>query len=195
MATPVTVTRIQNRRGTQAQFETLYPQGYQGTGGFGDPVWSTQPVLISSVVATGTTITVSIISAYLMPPYNTLLVPGSAIVVSGVTPSIYNDTYTISSIDTVTSPGFTLINCASILTGSADPDTGSFYLPFVIENYQGVLLPGEIALCTDSRRMFIGNLNGEYIDVSVSDKTTSTYVVATASSHPNYYSGTYIFFD
>jgi hypothetical protein len=34
---PVTVSRIQNRRGTQVQFEALYPSGYTGTGGYGNP--------------------------------------------------------------------------------------------------------------------------------------------------------------
>jgi hypothetical protein len=77
MASPVTVTRIQNRRGTQDQFDDLYPPGYDGTGGFG------------SVVG------------------------------------------------------------------------------FNITNYPGVLLSGEIALCTDSRRVFLGNINGEYLELAV----------------------------
>ncbi len=74
--TPVVVSRIQNRRGTQAQFNALYPTGYQGIGGFGS------------------------------------------------------------------------------ITG------------FDITTYPDVLMPGEIALCTDSRRIFIGNVNGEYIEIS-----------------------------
>ncbi len=82
MSSPVTVTRIQNRRGLQTQFEALYPPGYtappfNGTGGFG---------------------------------------------------SI---------------PGYTL---------AAYPD---------------VLLPGELAFCTDSRRMFLGNINGEYVEIAL----------------------------
>lgn len=75
MASPVVVSRIQNRRGLQAQFDTLYPIGYDGVGGYGS-------------------------------------LPG-----------------------------------------------------FDSTNYPNVLLPGEIALCTDSRRIFAGNINGEYIEV------------------------------
>jgi hypothetical protein len=35
MATPVVVSRIQNRRGSQTQFSALYPPGYNGIGGYG----------------------------------------------------------------------------------------------------------------------------------------------------------------
>jgi len=77
MAAPVVVSRIQNRRGTQAQFDALYPVGYTGVGGYGDPNF----------------------------------------------------------------PGFDSTN------------------------YPNVLLPGEIALCTDTRAIFIGNLNAEYVSV------------------------------
>lgn len=65
--TPVVVSRIQNRRGTQADFDNLYPPGYTGTG------------------------------------------------------------------------------------GAIGPD---------------ILQPGELALCTDTRRVFIGNINGEYIELA-----------------------------
>lgn len=75
MSTPVVVTRIQNRRGTQAQFNALYPVGYNGIGGFG------------SIVG-------------------------------------YN-----------------------------------------ITNFPNVLLPGELALATDSRNMYLGNVNGEFIQL------------------------------
>lgn len=37
---------------------------------------------------------------------------------------------------------------------------------FNITNFPNVLMPGELALCTDSRRTFIGNLNGEYIELA-----------------------------
>lgn len=66
-SSPVIVSRIQNRRGTQAEFSALYPPGYQGVGG-----------------ATG----------------------------------------------------------------------------------NKILQPGEIGLTTDTRRVFIGNLNGEYIEIT-----------------------------
>lgn len=76
MATPVVVSRIQNRRGTQDQFNDLYPLGYNGIGGYGS-------------------------------------LPG-----------------------------------------------------FDSTNYPNVLLPGELALVTDARRTFIGNINGEYIELA-----------------------------
>jgi len=69
MASPVIVSRIQNRRGTQSQFDSLYPFGYTGIGGVDINVWP------------------------------------------------------------------------------------------------NILLPGEMALCVDSRRVFIGNINGEYVEI------------------------------
>ena len=79
--TPVVVTRIQNRRGTQTQFDALYPPGYgnQGYGNF---------------------------------------------------------------------PGF---------------DESS---------YPNVLLPGELALITDKRRLYIGNINGQYIEIVVGSESS-----------------------
>lgn len=73
---PVVVSRIQNRRGTQDQFDNLYPIGYDGVGGFGS-------------------------------------IPG------------YTST-----------------------------------------NFPNVLMPGELALCTDSRNIYMGNINGEFLLVN-----------------------------
>lgn len=84
MSSPVVVSRIQNRRGTQAQFNGasgIYPPGYDGVGGFG---------------------------------------------------SI---------------PGFNIVN------------------------FPNVLLPGELALCTDTRRTFLGNINGEFLELTTSTST------------------------
>ena len=83
MSTPVTVTRIQNRRGTQDQFNALYPVGYNGIGGYGSIV------------------------------------------------------------------GFTS------------------------DAYPNVLLPGEIALCIDSRNAYIGNVNGEYVPFSTGSSSAN----------------------
>lgn len=69
MASPVTVSRIQNRRGTQAQFDALYPPGYTGVG------------------------------------------------------------------------------------------------PVDINIWPNILMPGELALTTDTRRIFLGNLTGEYLEI------------------------------
>lgn len=78
MTSPVVITRIQNRRGSQEQLEALYPPTYEGIGGYNDPDW----------------------------------------------------------------PGFTEAA------------------------YPNVLMPGEIALCTDTRRVFMGNINGEYVELT-----------------------------
>jgi hypothetical protein len=76
MAAPVVVSRIQNRRGTQAQFDSLYPPGYNGIGGVSIIIWP------------------------------------------------------------------------------------------------NILLPGELALATDTGRIFLGNLNGEYIELGVAIDTS-----------------------
>jgi hypothetical protein len=76
MASPVVVSRIQNRRGLQSQFDALYPPGYNGIGGYG-----------------------SIIG-------------------------------------------------------------------FDATNYPDVILPGELAFCTDTRKMFVGNTNAEYVELA-----------------------------
>lgn len=90
VGTPVVVSRIQNRRGTQQQFDgyvysisgpnSVYPQGYNGIAGFGN-----------------------------------------------------------------------------------DP----LFPEFTIQNYPNVLLPGELALCTDSRRLFIGNVSGTFSEIII----------------------------
>jgi len=76
---PVVVSRIQNRRGTQSQFDGLYPPGYSGVGGY---------------------------------------------------------------------------------------NSGSYNPAFTPTNFPNVLMPGELALCTDSRRTFMGNLNGEFLELA-----------------------------
>ena len=94
MTSPVVISRIQNRRGLQAQFDgdiytpggpnTVYPLGYDGVDG-----------------------------------YNTILHPNLAF-----------------------------------------PD-------FTPTNYPNVLLPGELAFCTDSRRIFLGNEGGAYVEIPI----------------------------
>jgi hypothetical protein len=34
-------------------------------------------------------------------------------------------------------------------------------------NYPNVLLPGEMVLCTDTRRVYMGNINGEYLQLAI----------------------------
>ncbi len=38
---------------------------------------------------------------------------------------------------------------------------------FTIQNYPNVLMPGELALCTDSHRIFIGNVDGKFSEILV----------------------------
>lgn len=87
MVSPIVVSRIQNRRGTQAQFDALYPPGYNGIGGADITIWP------------------------------------------------------------------------------------------------NILLPGELALCTDSRRVILGNLNGEYIDISTVESNT-TFLISLITELP-----------
>ena len=87
MTSPVVVSRIQNRRGTQSQFNALYPPGYT------------------------------------LPPYNGI--------------------------------------------GGYNPP-GSGPIGYTAIAYPNVLMPGELALCTDSRRTFVGNISGEYVELSPS---------------------------
>jgi hypothetical protein len=58
MSAPVVVSRIQNRRGTQTQFNALYPPGYSGVGGFGglSPVITSPNNSASSVPGTVSTL-------------------------------------------------------------------------------------------------------------------------------------------
>jgi hypothetical protein len=100
MSTPVVVTRIQNRRGTQDQFNgavAIYPPTYDGIGGFG---------------------------------------------------------------------------------------SGAFIPPFNVTNYPNVLLPGELALCTDTRNLYMGNINGEYVTLTTSTGTEIFLNPLTASLPP-----------
>jgi hypothetical protein len=85
---------------------------------------------------------------------------GSTIVVSGVTPLGYNGTFIVTA-STPTS--------VSYLSTATGPQTisGTVASVYDISSYPGVLLPGELALTTDTRRVFIGNINGEYLELSV----------------------------
>ena len=101
MTAPVVVSRIQNRRGTQVQFD-----GY----------------------------------AY--------------------SPSGPNSIYPINNVG------------AGYYPGSADPN-------FTPANYPNVLLPGELALCTDSGRLFMGNLNGGFVEIQEVSPGSGEFLQAT----------------
>jgi hypothetical protein len=149
MSAPVVVSRIQNRRGTQTQFNALYPVGYTGVGGFTPTPVSPPPVTITASSGTGTvaTLTVSALPAGISV--------GSQIIVTGN--GAYDGTYIVTSLFGLT------ISYASTATGSVTGGLVTF--PYNIVNYPNVLMPGELALCTDTRNVFLGNLNGEYLEL------------------------------
>ena len=106
--------------------------------------------------AAGFSVTVSTISLVPGPTYPI----GSQIIVGGVTPLGYNGTYTVTG----SSPGS--VSYASSTTG-AQTISGTVTQPYSLSNFPNILMPGELALCTDTRRVFIGNLNGEYIELEM----------------------------
>ena len=139
MATPVVVSRIQNRRGTQAQFEGLYPSEYTSA---------------SDATSTGTTVTVASTDG--------IYTYAEVEVVSGVgTFSPGTRVVEILSVTefTVDLPPLADLIGATVHIAKYDGTGGCSIL-----EYPDILLPGEVALCTDTRRIFIGNINGEYVE-------------------------------
>ena len=163
MSTPVVVSRIQNRRGTQSQFNgsyvppgpgPIYPTGYNGIGGFGSV--SGPLIATTSTSGTGSVATVSFAAATYLE--NSPI--GSSVTITGVTPVGYNGIWT------VTASSGTSVSFASATTG-VQTVAGTITRPYNSINYPSVLLAGELALCTDSGRVFMGNINGEYLEISV----------------------------
>lgn len=141
MAAPVVVSRIQNRRGTQSQFETLYPGEYTSAPG---------------ATSVGTVVTVSSTAG--------LYENAKPQVSAGV--GLFAPGTKVLSVNSLTE--FTVNLPPSIpLSGGAQVTVpkynGNGGVP--IADYPNILLPGELALCVDTRRTFIGNLNGEYIEL------------------------------
>lgn len=151
MANPVVVSRIQNRRGTQDQFDALYPPFFNGTSGYGG-VFNQTPIDNVTTSASGTVVTV-LTDGSKYPV-------GTNITIDGVVPSTYNGEFVVTS----TSP--TQITFASSASGSITVP-GTLYPTYNSTLFPNVLLPGELALCTDSRRVFVGNLNGGFVEMSL----------------------------
>lgn len=149
MTSPVVVSRIQNRRGTQEQFEALYPGPYESLPG------ATSLGLIVTVNDT----TGLYIGARPVAKFGTgQFAPGTV----------------IESIDSLTQ--FT-VNIPPTVPLSGAPTVvfverynGVGGVP--ISSYPNILLPGELALCTDSRKVYIGNLNGEFVELLVFEPNT-----------------------
>ncbi len=145
--TPVVISRIQNRRGTQAQFDNLYPKEYTSDPG---------ATSLLAVVTVGNT--------------DGLVVGAKPVVINGIGQFVGGTT--ILSIDSGTQ-----------FTVSAEPivplSGGATVIH--VNQYHGqggavgpnILQPGELALCTDTRRLFMGNSNGEYIELVTVGEVTN----------------------
>lgn len=151
MSNPVVVSRIQNRRGTQDQFDNLYPPGFDGTSGYGG-IFNQTVISNSNTVGSGTVVTVQ--------ADGTKYPVGTNITLDGVTPSVYNGEFI------VTSATPTQITFNGTATGAITVP-GQMYPTYNSTLFPNVLLPGELALCTDSRRVFVGNLNGGFVEMSL----------------------------
>ena len=168
MANPVTISRIENRIGTQDEFNSMYPPGYNGTGGFGNPLYqlSASVIQVQPNTPSNGSATITFTST---PPFPAPLPINSQITIALATTTSYNGTYFVTG---------SSINTVIIL--STDTDTYVYNPLDKIEftynqtNYPDVLQPGELALCTDSRNIFIGNLNGEYVQLSAEAGETLT---------------------
>lgn len=163
MVSPVTVTRIQNRRGTQAEFDALYPAGYNGVGGYDSP-FNTSSITSGSY----TTISGSGSSALIQVTLDITggsFASGSSITVTGVTPSAYNGTFVVYS-STPTTVVYRYTGTAPTGVVSVPGIVYPAYTPTLFSN---VLMPGELAVCTDTRNIFMGNLDGEYVQVATKD--------------------------
>jgi hypothetical protein len=138
MASPVVVSRIQNRRGTQDQFDSLYPGAYTSAVGASS---SGSVVTVTSTAGVYENGLVSVISG------TGQFAPGTTVT------SIDSATqFTVNVAPTIALSGATVSIPAYSGTGGLN-----------LVDYPSVLFPGEIALCTDSRNIYIGNINGEYI--------------------------------
>lgn len=138
--TPVVVSRIQNRRGTQSQFDNLYPGEYISAPG-ATSAMSVVTVASTNGLVVGRPVFVNAGVGKFAPGTVVMAITSGTEFVVSITPSI-----PLSGTDTiVASPKY---NGSG---GAIGPD---------------ILQPGEIALCTDSRRVFIGNLNGEYVELT-----------------------------
>ena len=149
MTSPVVVSRIQNRRGTQDQFEALYPGPYESLPG---------------ATSTGLVVTVNDTTglyegARPVAKFGTgQFAPGTKIV------SVDSATqFTIDIIPTIPLSGISTVVFVERYNGIGG-------VP--IDLYPNILLPGELALCTDSRRVFLGNINGEYVELLVFEPNT-----------------------
>jgi len=141
MASPVVISRIQNRRGTQAQFDALYPAEYTSAVGASS---SGTVVTVSSTVGVYENAVPTVISG------TGSFAPGTT-----ATGILSSTQFAVNIAPSVALSGAQVFIAAYDGTGGLNP----------IE-YPDILLPGEIALCTDSRKVFIGNINGEYLLVN-----------------------------
>lgn len=159
MVSPVTVTRIQNRRGTQADFDALYPAGYAGVGGYNSAFNA------SSITSGSFTTLPGSIQEITLNITGGSFSSGSTITVTGVTPSAYNGTFVVYS----STPTTVVYRYTGTAPSGNVTVPGSVYLAYTSTLYPNVLMPGELAVCTDSRNIFMGNLDGEYVQIATKE--------------------------
>ena len=145
MASPVTVSRIQNRRGTQAQFDALYPAEYISAPG---------ATSLGSVITVSTTTGLTVNAPPTVLSGTGTFAPGTIIlsIDSGTT-------FTVSLVPIVAlSGGSTVVRVPKY--------DGTWGVSSVL--YPNILMPGELALCTDTFTVYIGNVNGGFIQFYMS---------------------------
>lgn len=137
---PIVASRLQNRRGTQSEFDSLYPGEYTSAPG---------------ATSAANVVTVSDTTG-LAPNRPVFVTAGVGKFADGTVVSSVNSgtTFTVSINPVIPlSSGSTIIFSPKYngIGGATGPD---------------ILQLGEIGLCTDTRKVFIGNLNGEYVDLT-----------------------------
>lgn len=138
--TPVVVSRMQNRRGTQAQFDSLYPGEYISSPG-AVSVLNVVSVTNTDGLVVGRPVTVTAGIGEFAPDTVVASIDSSSQFTVSLTPIV-----PLSGLSTIVySPQY---NGRGGATGT------------------NILQPGEIGLCTDTRKVYIGNLNGEYLDLT-----------------------------
>lgn len=148
MTSPVVVSRIQNRRGTQDQFDALYPGQYTSAVG---------------ATSSGTTITVASTIGVYQDGVPSVIAGTGAFAPGTIVTNILSSTQFAVNL----APTTPLSGGAQVFIPAYNGQGG-----VSIAQYPNVLLPGEMALCTDTRNLYIGNVNGEYILYTASSGTS-----------------------
>jgi len=162
MASPVVVSRIQNRRGLQSQFDNLYPLPYDSLPG---------------ATSVGQVVTVN---------DTTGITPNAPVLVtSGV--GLFQPGTFVASIDSATEftvSAVPIVDLSGGLSVVSIPKYNGIWGANII-SYPNILMPGELALCTDTRKVFMGNLNGEYVEILTFEDNNDLLLEPITLSLPN----------